>query len=700
MNAFCPSCNQSREVKDLTERCPFCHRAVIGGPDEPSASGGKKRRNFAIAGAAILAIGAGAAYWTCGTCCAKKPAATAAAPAVGTQSLAARLTKAGLAGDAAVPPGTPDEAMKKVVAGLKDGPALANYVKALVAPGKLQLQPTTQRRGHPALSSAKLFAEVVAGTARPVHAVEAAFLVAALAQAHGDAVIFLTDAGGIQSPLLLSKTRVAVKLGDGTVIEPFAPGQDKPAALVKPQPIPLEQAAAWWLVLRAHAERMTFDFKAANADLSAADAIWPGHAIVAFARGVAQLDQGLIDQGLPACEAALAKEDDALARLSLVQMALQLDQPVKAWTLAEQVQKAHPELAEAHLATGVLNLQRAVTAPDAQKADLFAEAKKELERAKQMDPKVVGVNAALAQLMMQQKDMDGAEKLLQEAAAQKDPDAALLLSEILRGKGKSDEALKTLEAAGATVEDERVAVAMAQNLMALKKNDEALKTVDAALRANPASRQLMMVRAELLRTLGKLDEAAAALKPLTVAGPDAERARLLQAQLYLQGHNFDAALAILEPAYAAKPADRETLLLLLIAYVVGEKGEKAEAMAAKAMKDKVLTAMDVAGVWLQVQQPERAEKLLESVMESGTPDPDQVTLLAMLYAAADKKGEAIKLRDRMAKKAGDKGDAIKAAVDKGLAAAEAEMARIKAAQDAPKAGAEPGATAPDPGAAQ
>ena len=246
MNAFCPSCDKNVEVKDLTERCPQCHRAVIGGPQAPAPATSNRRRVLAIA-AVVVAVAAGVAWWSCcGAGCCKKPVAAAAAPAG--ESLTARLAKAGLAGEAAVAPGTPDDAMKKAVAGIKDGAALASYVKLLVAPGKLQLQPTTQRRGHPALASAKLFGEVVAGTARPVHAVEAAFLVAALAQAHGDAVTFLTDAGGIQSPLLLSKTRVAVKLADGTVIEPFATG-----ALQKPHEISVEQAAAWWLVLAAAA---------------------------------------------------------------------------------------------------------------------------------------------------------------------------------------------------------------------------------------------------------------------------------------------------------------------------------------------------------------------------------------------------------------------------------------------------------------
>ena len=126
-------------------------------------------------------------------------------------------------------------------------------------------------------------------------------------------------------------------------------------------------------------------------------------------------------------------------------------------------------------------------------------------------------------------------------------------------------------------------------------------------------------------------------------------------------------------------------MLLLIAYAVGEKGEQAEALATAGIGQKVVTPMDVAGVWLQVQQPERAEKLLEGLMESTTPDPDQVTLLAMLYTAAGKKGDALKLRDRMAKKAGEKGAAIKEAVDKGLAAAVAEMARAKEAPAADKA---------------
>ena len=685
MNAFCPSCDKTVEVAELTARCPDCHRAVIGAPavvNEASSAG--KTRAVAVT-AVLLAIGGAAAWWQLGRGAAAKsaPAAQGTAPA---ESMAGRLQKAGLTGDAALPPGAADAAITAAAAANRDGPALAAYVRTLVGPGKLALQPTTQRRGHPARTTAALFADVVAGKAQPVHAVEAAFLVAALAEAAGLAPSFLTEGAGIQSPLLLSRTRVAVKLADGTVIEPFAA-----TPLQKPQPISRDQATAWWLVLRAHAERMTFDFKAANADLAAADAVWPRHAIVGFARGVAQLDQGLTDQGLPTCEAALAQEDDPLARLSLVQMALQLDQPLKAWTLAEQVQKAHPELPEAHLAVGVLNLQRAVTAPDGQKAGLMAEAKAALEKAKSLDPKVVGVNAALAQLLIQQKDMPGAETLLAEAVAAKDPDAALLLAELQRSQGKSDVALQTLHDAGANVDDERVAVAMAQNQMALQKTDEALATVAAALVANPASRQLMMVRAELLRQAGKLTEAAEALKPLTESGPDAERARLLQAQLYLQNREVEKGLAILEPAQKAKPTDRETTMLLLIGYAVGDQPEKVEALAKSAIAAKVLQPMDVAGVWLQVQQPDKAQKLLEELLAAAeVPDPDQVTLLAMLLTAAGKKDEAIALRDRMAKKAGDKGPAVKEAVDKGMAAAEAEMARQKAAP----AAAEPGAAAP------
>ena len=570
--------------------------------------------------------------------------------------------------------------MKNAVAGLKDNAALAAYVKSLVAPGKLQEQPTTARRAHPALPTTKLFAQASAGQARPIHSVEAAFLVAALAQARGETPTFVTETAGIQTPLLLSRTRLAVKLADGTVLEPFA---DKP--MQKPQTVPPDQATAWWLVLRAHAERMAFDFKAANADFAAAEALWPNQPIVAFARAISQLDQGLTETGLPACEAVLARQDDPLAALSLVQMALQLEQPVKAWTLAENVAKNHPDLAEAHLALGVLNLQRSITAPDAQKVELTKAAKTELEKARELNPKVTGVMAALAQLQIQQKDMEGAEKLLREGAANKDPDSALMLAEILRGQGKSEDAVKVLQEAGTAATDERAAVSMAQNQIALKKPEEAMETVDAALKMNPASRQLMMVRAELLRTEGKLGEAAEALKPLTESGPDAEKAKLLQAQLYLQNRDTEKALAILEPAQKAKPTDRETTMLLLIAYAVTNAPEKSEALAKEAIAQKVLVPLDVAGVWLQAQMPEKAQKLLEGLMEQPQPEVDQIALLAMLYTASGKKDEAMKLRDTMAKKLGDKGQTVKDAVDKAVEAAEGELAKMKADQKAGKA---------------
>ena len=681
MQAFCANCDKNVDVQELGDKCPTCHRNVLAGPSSPAVTKSRKGPILGVAAVAVLAAG-GIAWWQCGC---EKPAtgakAATAGQAVTAQSLAAKLAAAGLTGAAAVAPGTPDQAVRDAVKSVKDGAGLAAYVKSLLGEKKLREQDQRVRRADVPKSTAGLFADVVAGHATPTHAVEAAFLVAALAEASGQAGTLVTESAGVQSPLLLSRTRVGVKLADGTVIEPFAK-----APMAKPTPVSTELATVWWLVLRSHAERMAQDFKAANADLAAADAVLPNQPVVAFARGVLQLDQGMTDQGLPTCEAALASVDDPLAKLALVQMAVQLDQPVKAWTLGEGVAKAHPELAEAHVAMGVLAMQRASTVPDAQKAELMTQAKTELEKALSIDPAVTGARAALAQWSFQQKDPVTGEKILREGAAAKDPDAVLLLAEWLRSQGKNKDALATLQEAGLDAHDERVVVAQLQNLMALKQTTEALQLVEDALKANPVSRQLMMLHAEVLRQEGRLSEAAEALKPLTASGPDAERAKLLQAQLFLQGGELQKALGILEPALAAKPDDKETIMLTMIAYALNNQGEKGDAVAKKAMDAKLMTVTDVAGVWLQARQPERAMTLLAAQMELPTPPPtEQIGLLAMLYTASGQKDLAVKLRDKMVKAAGDKGKDVATAVDQAIKSAEEELARMKKGEPAPEA---------------
>lgn len=685
MQAFCANCDKSVEVASAEAKCPICHRSVLSAP--PASSPAPKSKKGLVIGVtlAAAAVGGGFMLWQFHLQGAGAGApAVAATPGTEPTSLAARLAKSGLTGDAAIAPGAPDPAMQAAVkdAGNKGG--IGAYVQSLVADKWLREQDHRARRADVPKPTAKLFADIIAHTAKPVHPVEAAFLVAALAEAQGKPGTLVTDSAGVQSPLLLSRTRLGVRLGDGSIVEAFAK-----APMQKPVPVSAELATVWWLVLRSHAERMALDFAAANADLAAADAVLPNQPVVAFARGVLALDQGMTDQGLPMCEAALQTADDPMAKLALVQMAVQLDQPVKAWSLAESAAKTHPELAEAHVAMGVLAMQRVSAAPDAQKQALTAQAKAELDKAFQIDAQVPGVRAALAQWHFQQKDAVAGEKVLRDGLAAKDGDAALMLAEWLRSQNKFTEALQALTDSGLDQTDERAAVAVAQNLIGGQKIPEAALVVDAALKANPSSRQLLMLRAELLRQQGKLAEAAEALQPLTASGPDADRAKLLQAQLHLQGGEFAKALAILEPAMAAKPTDRETTMLLMIAHALGGAPEKGEAVAQKAIADKVMTATDVAGVWLQARQPERAIKLLEALAEAPAPETEQVALLAMLYTASGQKEMATKLRDRIVQKAGDKGKDVGTAIDQAITSAEEELAKMKKAEAAAPQGATP-----------
>lgn len=673
MKMFCPSCDAVVDVTSGDDRrCPQCHRTLAATPDaSASPTAPNKGKAMVIGSAVLVAAAVGAGMWLT-VCQSKPPAVTGkSASAPDKSDLAGRLQAAGLKGDRAVAPGTADAALTTAA---KDSKDIKATLQALVAPGKLQLVSPTTRRRHPVENTAELWSQLAAGKARPVHSVEAAFLTRAMLLARGEEAEFVTETAGVQSPLLLSRTRLGVR-SKGQILEPLA---SQP--MQTPAPVSLDQASVWWLILRAHGERVNGEFAKMNEDLKAADTLLPGDPGVMFARGVADLDQGMAEPGVAKCEQALAKKEDPLARLFLAEVAVALEQPVKALQRVEEALKAAPDLPEGLVTKGILAAQRISTVPDGQKPAQKAEAKALFEKALQRDPKVLGARAGLAQLRLLDQDEAGATALLQDAVTKdKDLESALVLSDLLRRGKKPAEAIKVLEGLGLQPEDERYVMALLQSYMAAEQPEKAMATVEEAHKLSPASRQIALMRADLLRQSGRTAEAIVALEPLKT-GADGERMGLLQAQLYLQDHQMDKAIKLLEPIVAGKPTERDPTALLLMAYAgAGQKDPamkvKALALAKKAMDAKLLKGGDVAGLMLQGGDPVMAEQVLTEAVKVA-PEVDTVGTLAMIYTASGRKDQAAKLREEVGK-VPVKGKELQEMVDKAVTAAQAELDQMK-----------------------
>ena len=688
MKKFCPSCDTLVETEASDQpRCPNCHKSLAS-QGEPVLVDQTVTRSsrWLVAGAAVAVVAAaGAGLWyTRGTATTKGetgPAPLAAAAAAG--AVAAKMAAAGLSAELAQPPGLADETARKFATGLTSADDLAARLLAMAAPGGLQPLPPQLPRKHPVLESSALFASVQTGKALPVHSLEVAFMVKALFEARGDKATLVLEASGLQTPLLLTRTRVAVQLASGKLVEPLSK-----LPMVKPQALSETQAVAWWLVVRANSARVSGEFKAANLDLAAAEALAPGLSAVKFAKGIMQLEQKLEEQGLATCEAALAGAADPLAHLFLTEAMLSNEQPVKALQHCDDALKIAPGLPEALVAKAVVLLRRVASVPAAQRDTVLGEASALLEEALKTPSPPPGARAAKAQMLLLKKEMQAAENHLRAAVKDhRDLESALMLSAMLREKGSFEEAAQLVLSMSSSLDDERVVMAAVQAYIGAKQVDKALELAEKAFVANRGNPTIGLMRADLLRQNGKIKESIAALEPLK-AGTDGERISLLQAQLYIQDGQFAQALKLIEGLRAKKPADREPAMLHLVALAMGEQRDQADKVAAQAIVDKVLKPMEVVELWLQANDLERAKKLLEQAVDVPKPDPELAATLAALYTATGSKDKAIALRDKVAATMGDRGEEYKKSVDQGIAAADAE---VKAMHDA---AAKPGAAGP------
>lgn len=648
--------------------------------------------NRAVVAVAVVAVicGSIAAYWMVGE---QQPVADAAGERSGggqgpeaLKDWRAALKTSGLDASLSAVPDESNASLRTAAASAGDAAGIAALLQKKVAAGDLREMSRTRMRHHPMRTAAQLWTELAKGKARPVHTVELAWLTAAMLQAQKLPLQFVQDGAALATPLLLTRTLIGVRSGS-VVIAPLA-------KLQSPQPIDEAHAASWWLIQRAYTERANKRFKQAHSLLAAAANLGFDNHAAAFARGVVQLDQGLVERGLERCSAALTKEDDPIARLFLAEVLNQLERPFKAWQQVETVLKSHPELAEAHASKGIIDAGRVATVPQKDRPAKLSQAEAALRKALELDSDVPGARAGLAQVLMLQGKTEDAEAMLVQAVdTQHDAAAAALLAELWTTTGKTAELVAKLEPL-ATGDDPRIAAALVRAYGAADQTDKALALADKALAAEPGDTALAMLRVDLLRKTGKLDEAAAALGELRKAGgPEAEQLALMQAQLLLQQNKPDAAIALLVPL-SRRPGARDATMLLLMAYKIGQKAMEADALIVTAISKGTLKPLEIAGALVESGDTQGATKVLEDAMKAQTPDPAAASMLAMIYTASGDKKAAEALRDGLVARKPANADELRKSIDEAIAGATEEMAAIQKEEAAERAGDAEKAAAP------
>ncbi|GEM_PF-2788399 len=626
----------------------------------------------AVGVAAIAAVGAWMVLGQDGT----KPDDVAAAAKTGSNAVDEPAAKpvqwrpklSALKGDLGVLPDASNEALKAAALAAKDAAGLKSWFDGHVAADRLvPLSPTRARR-HGVRAAAELLEDLGKPRPRPAHDVEVAWLAAAMLGAQGKKPVFVTDGAALATPLLLSRTRVGVQSG-AVVIAPLKP-------IKEPKKVTEAQVAAWWLIQKAYVKRANKSYGDAHKLLALAREIAPGEHATEFARGVIELDQGLIDRGIERCSGALAKQDDPIARVFLADVLNQLERPFKAWQQIDAALRAHPNLPEAHAGKGLIEASRVATLPEAKKAAKLDEAAAALQRALQLDPNVAGARAGLAQVLMLRNDVEGAERLLVEGVDNhRDAACADILAKLWSTAEKAPQLLEKLQPLAAQG-DPRIIIAIVKAHATMGAPAAGLEVAEKAYADAPENDDLALLRADLLRQAGKPNEAIAALDALRNKGADKD-VSLLLAQLLLQNKKTERAIGLLEPIVRAERTNPQSAVLLIIAYKQANKLSEANELIDRVQQRGLMTADQVAGTLIELGDADGAVSVLEKVMDTGRPSRESAVLLTMIYTASNRRADAEKLRDKLVKAAGEQGEAWKKALNEAIDGAATELKQMR-----------------------
>ena len=275
--------------------------------------------------------------------------------------------------------------------------------------------------------------------------------------------------------------------------------------------------------------------------------------------GLSQVAQGRVDEGFRELEQAAANDPEGRGDIALFVSAMRKRDYVRALAAADALEKKQPNKPGPHNLRGLVFL--------AQKD--VAGARKNFERALQIDPAFVPAAASLARIDMQEKNFSAAEKRFEAVLANnpKSGESLLALAEIkARRQGSPDEVIQLISRA-ITANPQLVAARLALINFHLRNKDPG-KAVVAAQEAQSA----IPDRPEILEASGRAFEQAknpqqalAAYNRWARLQPASPLPPLRSASVHVASKDFAAAEASLRKSLEIKPdfADAQRALVAL-----------------------------------------------------------------------------------------------------------------------------------------
>jgi predicted Zn-dependent protease len=284
------------------------------------------------------------------------------------------------------------------------------------------------------------------------------------------------------------------------------------------------------------------------------------------------------------------------------------------------------------------------------------EADKTYQKMVQLFPDNTFVKKTYAQFLMKTNRADQAEQQLR-AIADSSPDNLMtkldVINFVLASKGGAAGRAEMEAYVRKEPQNYELAFALGDLYRAQKDSaaeEKLLNQIATQANGKPQGYKAQGLIAYKLMADGKNTEASKMLNEIIAADKSNSLALTLRANLAIQAKNYDAAISDLRSVLRDSPDTSNAALMLATTYESAGSAELAEENYIKAFETSKLSAqygVPYAQFLLRRKQPERAEKVLESMLSSHPNDPQTIRALAQFKISKGDYAGAQALADRV-----------------------------------------------------